>query len=178
MKLRIISGQLGGRKFDPPKGHKTHPMSERIRGALFNALGDIVGLTVFDSFAGSGALAFEAISRGAKSALLVEHDLEAINTIKRNAEALGIQDQVIAIQGNTNGWANNHQDMFDIVFCDPPYDAVPSTLIQKLSRHVNPNGMLVLSWPTFVDLPTLDNMSILSTKLYGNATLAFYKKTG
>jgi 16S rRNA (guanine966-N2)-methyltransferase len=179
MKLRIIAGSLGGRQFNPPKGHHTHPMSERIRGAVFNVLGDVSGLTVLDGFAGSGAVAFEALSRGAKSALLIENDTEAVRAITENVEVLNLSDKVQTIQGNVNGWSGNHQGQaFDLVFCDPPYDAVPSTLIQKLSRHVAPKGTLILSWPSFVDLPDLPNMDMLSSKVYGNASLAFYKKTG
>lgn len=176
--MRIISGHLGGRQFDAPHGHHTHPMSERIRGAVFNVLGDLDGLTVLDAFAGSGALAFEAISRGAKHALLIDNDTEAMRTVTRNVETLGLDEQTQIIQGNVNGWSSNHQQTFDVVFCDPPYDAVPSTLIEKLSRHVGPNGSLVLSWPSFVDLPKLKNMELRSEKKYGNAQLAFYKKTG
>ena len=60
--MRVISGKFGGQLFDAPKGHRTHPMSEKVRGALFSVLGDISGLTVLDAFAGSGALSIEAIS--------------------------------------------------------------------------------------------------------------------
>lgn len=176
--MRIISGHLGGRQFDAPHGHHTHPMSERIRGAVFNVLGDVEGLTVLDAFAGSGAVAFEAISRGAIHALLIDNDTEAVNTITKNVGLLGIDEKVQVIQGNINGWSSNYTDTFDLVFCDPPYDAVPSTLIQKLSKHVAPAGTLVLSWPSFVDLPNLEHMENRSQKKYGNATLAFYKKTG
>jgi 16S rRNA (guanine966-N2)-methyltransferase len=65
--MRVVAGSLKGRIFNEPSGHQTHPMSEKVRGALFNALGDIEGLSVLDAFAGSGALSFEAVSRGAKS---------------------------------------------------------------------------------------------------------------
>lgn len=178
MKLRIISGSLKGRLFNPPHGHKTHPMGDRVRSALFNTLGDIQRLSVLDAFAGSGALAFEALSRGASHALLIDSDTEAIKAINESAEALNLTEQVQVIQGNVNGWSNNHHLTFDLVFCDPPYDAVPSTLIVKLSKHVAPSGTLVLSWPSFVELPKLSGLELLSSKQYGNASLAFYKKTG
>ena len=70
--MRIIAGDLKGREFKSPRGRTTRPMSEKTRGALFNTLGDIEGLSVLDGFAGSGALVFEAISRGAVSALAIE----------------------------------------------------------------------------------------------------------
>ena len=154
-------------------------MSERIRGAVFNILGDISGLTVLDAFAGSGALAFEVLSRGAKSALLIELDQAAFDTIKRNIDTLDLDEQVEAIRGNIKGWSNNNQaKKFDIIFCDPPYDAVLGLLIQKIARHVATNGALVLSWPSHVEIPELDDMSIVQKKTYGNATLVFYSKTG
>lgn len=61
--MRIISGIYGGRTIQSPSGHKTHPMSEKMRGAIFNALGDIKGLSFLDAYGGSGAVALEAISR-------------------------------------------------------------------------------------------------------------------
>jgi 16S rRNA (guanine966-N2)-methyltransferase len=74
MRLRVIAGELGGRFFDSPDSDATHPMSERMRGSLFNILGDIKGKTILDAFAGSGALSFEAVSRGAVHALTLEKD--------------------------------------------------------------------------------------------------------
>ena len=73
--MRIISGVLGGRVFKAPNGNKTHPMSEKIRGAMFNSLGDISGLTVLDAFSGSGAVAIEAFSRGAEHVVAVDSSL-------------------------------------------------------------------------------------------------------
>ena len=67
--MRIIAGTLKGQQFQTPHSHKTHPMGDKIRGALFNVLGDIEGLSFLDAFSGSGALAFEAASRGAASVL-------------------------------------------------------------------------------------------------------------
>ena len=69
--MRVIAGRLGGRLFDSPHTRRTHPMSDKARGALFNMLGDIEGMHVLDPFAGTGALSFEAISRGAASALAI-----------------------------------------------------------------------------------------------------------
>ncbi len=179
MKLRIVSGSLGGRQLDAPSGNTTHPMSERIRGAVFNILGDIEGLTVLDAFAGSGALSFEALSRGASCALMIELDQNAFNIAKENAISLGLENQTEIIRGNIKGWSNiNQTRQFDIVFCDPPYDAVLGLLIEKIARHVAEKGVLVLSWPTHVEIPPLPNMQIVQKKAYGNATLVFYSKTG
>lgn len=132
-------------------------------------------MTVLDAFAGSGALAFEALSRGANSALMIELDKDAFRTIKENIETLGLDEQATAICGNIKGWSNNHQaQTFDVVFCDPPYDAVLEQLIHKISRHVNASGLLVVSWPTKEPKPQIPDMQLLRHKTYGNATLYVY----
>src|ERR1035437_1617288 len=121
--MRIIAGRLGGRNFDSPHGHRTHPMSDKARGGLFNALGDIDDLTLLDAFAGSGALSLEAISRGVSHATAIDIDKKAQEIIKKNAKELGVLDQVKVIRANASGWSDNNQDaMFDIVISAPPYD--------------------------------------------------------
>ncbi len=175
--MRIIAGNLGGRTFQSPKTYNTHPMSDKIRGALFNMLGDLDGLSVLDAFGGSGALSFEAISRGAKSALMIELDKDAFRTIKENIETLDLEEQVTVIRGNIKGWSNNNINTeFDVVLCDPPYDAVLEQLIHKLARHVAENGLLVVSWPTKEPQPKIPGMELLRHKTYGNATLYVYKQ--
>jgi 16S rRNA (guanine966-N2)-methyltransferase len=177
--MRVIAGQLGGRLFESPGGHATHPMSDKIRGALFNVLGDIKHLTFLDAFAGTGAIGFEAISRGAESAQLVELDKTAYLTIKSNISTLGISDKVSVVRANIKGWSNNNQQLsYDVVVCDPPYDAVLETLIFKVARHVKQGGVLVLSWPSDDRIPAIPDMKVSQHKTYGNATLVFYIKTG
>jgi len=154
-------------------------MSDKIRGAVFNMLGDIEGLTVLDAFAGSGAVSFEAISRGAKNALLIELDKSAYLTIKQNITSLGMDEFISVIRGNIKGWSNNNPDKkFDIIVCDPPYDAVLEILIHKIARHVANSGTLVVSWPASEPIPVIPNMQMLRHKTYGNATLVIYQKSG
>ena len=75
MNVRIISGEFGGRKIEAPDGDRTHPMSERVRNALFTRLGEVVsGATILDAFAGTGSVGIEALSRGARQATFVERD--------------------------------------------------------------------------------------------------------
>lgn len=175
--MRVIAGSLGGRVFDAPKGHRTHPMSDKVRGALFNALGDITDMTVLDAFAGSGALSFEAISRGAKKAIAIEIDKRAKDTIQRNAEKLEITDKIKAIRANSSSWSDNNKDKeFDIVITAPPYDSLQQNIIQKLTVHLAKDGVYVLDWPGSLDPPTLDGMEQVSLKNYGDAQLIFYRK--
>ncbi len=176
--MRIISGVLGHRVFESPKGRRTHPMSEKIRGALFNMLGDINGLTVLDAFGGSGALSFEAVSRGAKSVVVLEPDKSAFKIIVANINTLELKDQVTAIRKFGASWSAGNRDMlFDIVLLDPPYDDIDRTLLLKMARHAKPGGILVMSLPPGVGfkVPT-DLFEELSVKSYGDAELHFYRK--
>jgi len=167
---------MGGRQFEAPKGLKTHPMSDRARGALFNILGDVEGLEVLDPFAGSGALSFEAVSRGAKNALMIEQDRAAQQAIEANVKNLALESKVKLAKSGAGAWLQANPDLqFDLVLCDPPYNDPQSNLIQRLVKLVKPQGILVLSWPADQDLPDLD-LKLLERRQYANLTLAFYRQ--
>ncbi len=176
--MRIISGPLKGQQFQTPHGHKTHPMSDKMRGALFNILGDIEGLVFLDAFAGSGALAFEAASRGAKSVIAVDKDGSAHAVIERNVKDLHLQNKVKVTKANTGGWSiHNMERKFDIVLLDPPYEELQVDLLQRLiKRHVKPGGLAVLSWPGKADQPMFDGVEVAEQKTYGDSQLVFYRK--
>jgi 16S rRNA (guanine966-N2)-methyltransferase len=179
MRLRVIAGELGGRFFESPETSTTHPMGERIRGALFNKLGsDIEGVAVFEPFAGSGALSFEALSRGAKSALLLEKDKRAQATIERNIKALGLGNQARLVKANCRAWSENNPDeQFDLLLVDPPYHDMQLSTVSLLISHLKPNGLMVLSYQGRGSAPTVNGVVVVDTRLYGDAALAFYRKT-
>ncbi len=176
--MRVIAGRLGGRTFNSPQSHRTHPMSDKIRGALFNTLGDLSGLTVLDAFAGSGALSFEAISRGAQSVLAIESDRAAQRTIAENIKTLDVGEDVKLISASANGWLQtNGNQQFDVVLLDPPYDDVQAPLLQRLATTVNEDGILVLSWPGDQLAPSFENLELIKERAYGDAHLIFYRRT-
>jgi 16S rRNA (guanine966-N2)-methyltransferase len=175
--MRVIAGRLGGRNFSSPGGHRTHPMSDKVRGAIFGVLGDIKGLTVLDAFAGSGALAIEAVSRGAKRAVAIEVDKRAHAIITGNIQTLGIEDRVKAIRAFTGAWSTRHQaELFDLIFVDPPYDNIPYRDLKSLPRHLADGGTLVLSWPGNMEPLKFESLNAVQTKNYGDAQLVFYQK--
>ena len=139
--MRIIAGSLGGRQFVSPRGHRTHPMSDKIRGALFNALGDIGGLSVLDAFAGSGALGYEAISRGARHVTAIDSDPAAQRAIAENITSLKLSRHIKLIRASATAWLSTTDEAFDIVLCDPPYDDVQVALLAQLAQW-RPSG-----WP-------------------------------
>jgi 16S rRNA (guanine966-N2)-methyltransferase len=175
--MRVIAGRLGGRNFASPNGHRTHPMSDKMRGAIFGVLGDIEGLTVLDAFAGSGALAIEAISRGAKSAVAIEVDKAAHTAITENIKSLGLEEQINATKAFAGAWSTRHQAKhFDLILLDPPYDNIPYRDLEKLPRHLAEQGTVVLSWPTNVRLPIFNELKVVQSKSYGDSQLVFYQK--
>jgi 16S rRNA (guanine966-N2)-methyltransferase len=121
--MRIIAGRWRGRPIEAPLGLATRPTADRVRETLFSMLASRLGsfeeLRVADLFAGSGALGFEALSRGAASVTFVENDAKAVAVIRRNAEKLGAPAQVLA----SSALALPRSDPFDLIFADPPYAA-------------------------------------------------------
>jgi len=175
--MRVIAGFLGGRSFASPGGHRTHPMSDKMRGAMFGVLGDIKGLSVLDAFAGTGALSIEAISRGAAHATAIEVDKRAYSVIDKNIKSLGITDRIKATRAFTNAWSTRHQEqLFDLIFADPPYDNPPYRDLDSLPGHLKDSGTLVLSWPGNEQPFKFAGLNIVQTKDYGDGQLVFYQK--
>lgn len=177
--MRIIAGHLKGREFHSPRSRRTHPMADKVRGGLFNVLGDIEGLTFLDAFAGSGALAFEAVSRGAAHVTAIEKDGAAHSVIERNVVELKLGDKAHVVRANAGGWSiHNMEKKFDIVLLAPPYDHLQETLLHTLvKRHVKRGGLVVLDWPGKQEAPVFEKMVQVSQKNYGDAQLIFYRKS-
>lgn len=174
--MRIISGKLGGRTFQAPHGHRTHPMSDKLRGALFNTLGDISGLTILDAFAGSGALSLEAASRGAGPAVSIDPDRSAQQTIEANIQSLGLQETIKLVRATANAWLSTTDQHFDIVLCDPPYDDVNTKLLERLANRAKPGGVVVFSLPPDNRFSLTEPYKLLHKKDYGDAQLSFYRR--
>lgn len=173
--MRIIAGEFSGRQIATPSGHRTHPMSEKVRGAIFNMLGDIEGLTILDAFSGSGALSIEAISRGAKSVQAIEADKKAHQTIVRNIEAFGLDDKIKATKAFAGSWSTRHESAkFDVILLDPPFSQLPFRDLKRMPRHLKNKGVLVLSWPGKADWYPFAGLKLLQSKNYGDAALHFY----
>jgi len=176
--MRIISGALKGREFRSPHGRKTHPMSDKVRGAVFNVLGDVEGLSFLDAFAGSGALAFEAASRGASSVVAIDQDTSAHRSIEENLRSLNLKKTVHVVKANTGGWSiHNMEKKFDVLLLDPPYNDLQTNLLGRLiKRHLSNGGLAVLSCPGKENPPEFDQTEIVSRKAYGDSQLVYYRK--
>lgn len=131
--MRIIAGEWRGRAIEAPPGQATRPTADRVRETLFSMLTSRLGLfedlRVADLFAGSGALGFEALSRGAATAVFVEQDAKARTAIKANAERLGALDRIRILGGSA--LVLPRSDPFDLILADPPYAAASGTTAVK-----------------------------------------------
>ena len=125
-KPRIIAGVAGGRRLAVPPGDAVRPTSDRVKESVFSALGAgrLVGARVLDLYSGSGALALEALSRGAAEALLVERDPGATRAIRANIEMLGFGDRAVLRVGSVPAVLGGAgpAEPFDLALLDPPYD--------------------------------------------------------
>src|SRR5689334_9671332 len=120
--MRVIAGRLRSRKLKSVPGMAVRPTPDRLREALFNVLAPrIQGATFLDTYAGSGAVGIEAMSRGAKHVTLIERNAHALAIIRENLESLGIKDDVTVVRGASAVLLRNYPS--EIAFIDPPYDA-------------------------------------------------------
>ena len=172
--LRITSGALRGQKILTPKLAVTHPMGSRERLAIMNSLSShLEGKVVLDVFSGTGALGFEALSRGAKHVSFIENHREVAKLIRQNAENLGVSDQVRIFAKKAE--ALTFDNRFDIVFADPPYDKITPKLADYLATLPKlAKEFLVLSHPATFDPHQLD-AEIISTKAYAGSRITIFK---
>ena len=122
--MRVVAGLAGGRRLRAPAGRRVRPTSERVREALFNSLGSldaVDGATVADLFAGTGALGIEALSRGARSAVFVDADPQAVRAIRDNLAATGLAERARVVQADVFRFLADAPPAVDLAFADPPY---------------------------------------------------------
>jgi 16S rRNA (guanine966-N2)-methyltransferase len=121
--MRVVAGDLRGRRIEAPISEATRPTTDKVRQAVFNALGslDIVeGARVLDLFAGTGAMGIEALSRGAAHCVFVERDRDALVILKKNIAALGLTDRTTVLAVDATSVASRQPEI-DILIADPPY---------------------------------------------------------
>jgi len=170
--MSIIAGEYRGISLIAPRNRTIHPMSGRMRAALFNMLGELDGLDVLDAFGGSGAIGLEALSRGARSVVIADNDPKAQRIIEQNIETIN-SPAVHQAKANVYSWLDNNHDKFDIIIADPPYDKIDSLNTDKLLRRLRPTGLLVISHPA--DYKPKLKIKRISSGSYAGGNLSFYK---
>lgn len=178
--MRVIAGELRGRRFQAPPGTDTRPTRDRVRESLFDLLGPIPeGAAVADLFAGSGALGIEALSRGAGSAVFVETDRAARRTLEGNLEALGLRERAEVCRGGAEDGAWRAKGPFDRIFADPPYAAGWGERVVEAAREaLRPGGILALEHAAADEPPEAgEGLSVWKSRRYGVTTLTLYART-
>jgi 16S rRNA (guanine966-N2)-methyltransferase len=176
--VRVIGGRLGGRTLIAPRGRATRPTPERVREALFSILGSVEGLRVLDLFAGSGALAIEALSRGATGATLVDSSPAAFMAMHRNLESLGVGAEVRRQRASAFLHAAREDGrQYDLVFVDPPYrqaTAFGRELSTTLSPVLAPGARVVVESDRRAPLE-LGQLTVLDERRYGDTLIRIYE---
>jgi 16S rRNA (guanine966-N2)-methyltransferase len=172
--MRIIAGELKGRRLVAPRGWRVRPTSDRVREAIFSALGEVEGARVADLFCGTGALAIEALSRGAASAVLVDRDTRPA---LGNVEQLGLRDRVELVRADVSSWLeSNPGGRFDLIFVDAPY-RLAGRVSRELDTHLPAllaaGGRAVVESGAGAPL-RIDSLSRLRQRRYGGTDVSFY----
>lgn len=184
--MRITGGTFRSRALRAPRGRETRPTSDRVREALFGILGSagvVAGARVLDLYAGTGALALEALSRGAASAVLVESSRDALSALRANVAALGVGAgaQVVAADVRDAVRRLARSGPFDLVLADPPWALVdtgeaPRALGELAEQGaLAPEAVVVLEHAARSAPPTVQQLIQEETRRYGDTALTFYK---
>ncbi len=186
--IRIVGGELGGRRLKAPAGDATRPTSDRVREAIASVLESrdlIAGARVLDLYAGSGALGFEMLSRGAEHALFVEKDPKVARLIRENAADLALagQSEVLCedVTRTRAEDAVSQRGPFTLVLADPPYRDVQravAALGRLLARGALASDACLLLEHGSKDTPVLPSeFAVLSSYRYGDTTVVLCRPT-
>jgi 16S rRNA (guanine966-N2)-methyltransferase len=171
--MRVVAGELGGRRLVAPDGTSTRPTTDRVREAIFNSLGSagvLDGAVVADLFAGSGAIGIEALSRGAERCIFVERDRAALRALHDNLDALDLGGRSKVLAADAMSVAGTIDA--DIVFADPPYDFDAwDGLLARVSAD-----LVVAESGSAVAAPV--GWTVTRDKKYGRTRVTFLERSG
>lgn len=189
--MRIISGKYKSRIINAPRGLDVRPTTDRVREAMFSSLisiyGNLDNACVLDAFAGSGALGFESISRGAKKLFSFENNKKTYENLLNNFKSLNENDaKVKIIYGDVTKYKFDflcNGVKFDILFFDPPYDNSPIVVLEILkelkSSNLNKNAVVVYehsaanNFEEFKKNFESENFVLKNAKIYGEIAVEF-----
>lgn len=183
--MRIISGTVRGKRLATFDGTDVRPTADRVREALFSILvsklGTLTGLQVLDLFSGTGALALEALSRGAASALLIDQDPKSLAIARQNITACRMEQTAKAVRGVLPGSLDLLPgESFDLIFIDPPYakGLIPPLLSRIAALELlSENGMVVTECGRGEQLADeLSDLRRIDQRHYGATTISFYER--
>jgi len=184
--LRIVSGDLGGRRLKVPRGRAIRPTGERVREAIFSVLwsinrGAVEGGKILDLFAGTGAMGLEALSRGYESCLFVESDRQVARVLQSNLGALGVEDRVELLRCDYSvalTILQERKSSFDLLFIDPPYrmlQGVSAVIEASMDSVMRPGALVVLEGPVGGGMG-LAGLVVQVRRVYGDTEIVVLRK--
>lgn len=181
--LRIIAGEMRSRKLKTPEGSDTRPTADRVREALFSMLqARVYGARVLDLYGGSGALALEALSRGAESAVICDQAAKACRVIRENIDALGCGARARLIHARDTAALDALEKEgagFDLVFLDPPYKLETGPVCQRIAQKLLlPGGMIVAEHARETPPQVAAPLECRGRRIYGITGLTFIQRAG
>lgn len=178
--MRIIGGGLKGRRLFSVRGERTRPTADPLREAIFNILSARVRDTVvLDLFAGTGALGIEALSRGARQAVLIDKDRSAIEVIRRNIELCRLAEKARAIRWDVSRNLNcirGHRPPFSLVLMDPPYSRnliAPALALLDAGGCLEKNSLIVAEHTPAEAMAVPEAFSLVDRRTYGKRLVSF-----
>lgn len=179
---KITGGSLGSRKLKSPKGMNVRPTPGRVKESLFSILQPrIAGSRFLDLFAGTGAIGFEAASRGAERVVSVEGHRETAEAIKEAAQQFGVGETVTVVSAPIERALYRIDGPFDIVYADPPYDnEVPLQMFRLLLERnlLAPEALVIFEHSARTILPDIPGYRGVREEVYGDVALAFFTPQG
>lgn len=176
--MRVITGSARGRKLCTPEGYDTRPTTDKVKEAIGSALQfDFQGAKVLDLFAGSGQMAIEALSRGARAATLIDADARAISCIQQNVKNCGFAECATVLRTDAVAFLQRCRENFDIAFLDPPYGkGILSEILPLLVTHMSKNGIIVCEHEPELNLPEeIMQFGLQKVKKYGKISVSIYR---
>lgn len=178
--MRIIAGSRRGHKLFEFEGQSVRPTTDRVKESVFNIIQQFIPEAyVLDMFAGSGALSFEAISRGAERAVCTDSDLKSVEIIKKNAAALRFEDKCEILNMSCFDYVKKTREKFDIVFLDPPYNkGFIEEALEAIAEYdiLSEGGIVVLESDSGDFRGEYAGLSVYRQKKYGRTYITVYKK--
>jgi 16S rRNA (guanine966-N2)-methyltransferase len=178
--MRIISGSRRGRKLISFDGDSIRPTTDRVKESIFNLIQEFtLESSVLDLFGGSGALSLEALSRGAKSAVIIDSSKSSVEIINKNISLTGFEDGTEVFCVNAQEFILNTSKKFDIIFLDPPYNKgfiVPILTLIAEKGLLSENGIAVLESDFCDEHGEIPGLDILKQRKYGRTYITIYKR--
>ena len=178
--MRIISGSRRGHKLLEFTGQDVRPTTDRVKESVFNIIQSFIpDARVLDMFCGSGALSFEALSRGADSAVCIDTDKRSVDIIRKNASSLKFEDRCEILNMSCMDYVKRAKEKFDVIFLDPPYNKgfiVPALEAIVENDLLSEEGIIMLESDNTDFYGAIEGLTIYRQRKYGRTFITVYKR--